>query len=212
MIIAEFILSVVLGYLMGSIPFGLIVGKLIKGVDVRNQGSGKMGATNVMRAAGKGSGALTLVLDVLKALGAVLLAKVIVGESVLFLGSLSLNWQVAQVMTGVSVILGHNWPVFARFRGGRGVTVFFGTMFAIYPPAALLGTEVWAAVALGSNRMSLGSILGIAATCCLMIPLSVVYGFPSLYLFYGLVGAVIVIVRHWDNVKRLSKGTERQIF
>jgi acyl phosphate:glycerol-3-phosphate acyltransferase len=212
MIIAEFVLSVILGYLMGSIPFGLIVGKLIKGVDVRNQGSGKMGATNVMRAAGKGSGALTLVLDVIKALGAVLLAKVIVGESVLFLGSLSLNWQVAQVMTGVSVILGHNWPVFARFRGGRGVTVFFGTMFAIYPPAALLGTEVWAAVALGSNRMSLGSILGILATCCLMIPLSVVYGFPSLYLFYGLVGAVIVIVRHWDNVKRLSKGTERQIF
>jgi len=212
MIITRFIVAIVAGYLLGSIPFGLIVGKLTRGVDVRKQGSGKIGATNVMRAAGTRFGALTMVLDVGKALGAVLLAKAIVGESDLLLGNLSLDWQAAQVITGLSVLLGHNWPVFARFRGGRGVTVFFGTMFAIYPPAALLGVEVWAAVALGSNRMSLGSILGITATCCLMIPLSIAYSLPLIYLLYGVVGAVLVICRHWDNVKRLSQGTERPLF
>ncbi|MCD6567191.1 MAG: glycerol-3-phosphate 1-O-acyltransferase PlsY [Dehalococcoidia bacterium] len=212
MIITRFVVAVVAGYLFGSIPFGLIVGKLARGVDVREQGSGKTGATNVMRAAGTRFGALTMVLDVVKALGAVLLAKAIVGEGVLLLGSLSLDWQVAQVMTGLSVLVGHNWPVFAKFKGGRGVTVFFGTMFAIYPPAALLGVEVWAAVALGSKRMSLGSILGVAATCCLMIPLCSAYSLPLIYLLYGLVGAVLVIWRHWDNVKRLSRGTERQLF
>jgi glycerol-3-phosphate acyltransferase PlsY len=165
-----------------------------------------------MRAAGTKFGALTIALDVAKAVAAVLLAKVIVGSDILYLGSIPFHWQVAQVMAGLAVVAGHSWPVFAKFKGGRGVTTFFGTMFAIYPPAALLGTEVWAAVALRSRHMSLGSILGIAATWCLMIPLTVAYDLPPIYLAYALAAMGLVIYQHRDNIKRLRQGTERSFF
>jgi len=211
MIIGKFVAIVVIGYLLGSIPFGLIVGKLARGIDVRGSGSGKTGATNVMRAVGTKFGILTIVLDVVKAITAVLLAKLIVGDDLMLLGSIP-AWQVAQVMTGLSVVAGHVWPVFAKFKGGRGVTAFFGTMYAICPPAALVGTEVLAAVALGSRRMALGSILGMTATWCIMIPLTIAYGLPPIYLAYGLAGMALVIYQHRDNIKRLSQKTEREIF
>ncbi|MEA3442049.1 MAG: glycerol-3-phosphate 1-O-acyltransferase PlsY [Chloroflexota bacterium] len=212
MIITKFIVSMIIGYLLGSIPFGLIVSKLAKGVDVRQYGSGKTGATNVMRAAGTKFGALTIALDVAKAVVAVMLAKLIVGSDVIYLGTVLLNWQVAQVVTGLAVLAGHSWPVFAKFKGGRGVTAFFGTMFAIYPPAALVGTEVWVAVALHSRHMSSGSILGITATWCLMIPLTIAYDLPPIYLAYALVAMGLVIYQHRDNIKRLRQGTERRFF
>jgi len=212
MIITKFIVTMIIGYLLGSIPFGLIVSKLTKGVDVRQYGSGKTGATNVMRAAGTKFGALTIALDVAKAAVAVMLAKLVVGSDVISLGTVLLNWQVAQVVTGMAVLAGHSWSVFAKFKGGRGVTTFFGTMFAIYPPAALVGTEVWAAVALHSRHMSSGSILGIIATWCLMIPLTIAYDLPPIYLAYALAAMGLVIYQHRDNIKRLRQGTERRLF
>jgi len=212
MIIGKFVAVVVIGYVLGSIPFGLIIGRLARGIDVRRAGSGKTGATNVMRAVGAKLGILTLLLDVAKAIAAVMLAKVIIGDDILLLGGIPLNWQVAQVMAGFAVVAGHNWPAFAKFKGGRGVTAFFGTIYAICPPAALVGTEVLAAVALGSRRMSLGSILGITATWCLMVPLTIAYNLPPIYLAYGLVGMALVIYQHRDNITRLRQKTERQLF
>ena len=132
--VAEFIIIVVIAYLLGSIPFGLIISKLKSGVDVRKYGSGKTGATNVMRITGTKLGILTLVLDVVKAAGAVTLATVIIdGESgVLTIGGASVYWQhVAQVVAGLAAVIGHNWPVFAKFKAGKGVTAYFGTLFAI---------------------------------------------------------------------------------
>jgi len=212
MIVGKFVFVVIIGYLLGSIPFGLIVGKLARGIDIRQHGSGKTGATNVMRTMGTKMGLLTIGLDVAKAAGAVMLAKVIVGDDILALGNISLHWQVAQIMAGLATVAGHNWPVFAKFKGGRGVTAFLGTMFAIYPPAALVGTEVLAATALHSRHMSLGSILGITATSCLMIPLTIAYDLPPVYLAYGLACMALVIYQHRDNIKRLRQGTERQLF
>ena len=211
MIVAEFVVVVIIGYLLGAIPFGLVIGRLVKGVDVRHYGSGRTGATNVMRAVGTKFGVLTIALDLGKAIGAVVLAKVIIGDSFVSLGGFPLHWQVAQVMSGVAVVVGHNWPVFAKFKGGRGVTTFFGTMFAIYPPAALFGTEIWATVALGSKYMSLGSILGVAATWCLMIPLTIAYDLPPIYLAYGLAAMALVIYQHRDNISRLRHGKERRL-
>ena len=212
MIVGKFVAVVITGYLLGSIPFGLIVVKLARGIDVRRYGSGKTGATNVMRTTGTKLGTLTIGLDVAKAVGAVMLAKVIVGDDILLLGSIPLHWQVAQIMAGLATVAGHNWPVFAKFKGGRGVTTFFGTMYAIYPPAALVGTEVLAVVALRSRHMSLGSILGITATWCLMVPLTIAYDLPPVYLAYGLAGMALVIYQHRANIKRLRQGTERQLF
>ena len=213
MIVIKFVAVVIIAYLLGSIPVGLIVSKLTRGVDVRQHGSGKTGATNVMRTTGTKLGVLTLLLDVAKAVVAVILAKVIVGDALLPLaGGIYLNWQIAQVMAGLAVVAGHNWPIFAKFKGGRGVTTFFGAMFAIYPPAAVLGTEVLAAVALHSRRMSLGSILGITATLCLMIPLTIAYNLPPVYLTYASICMVLVVYQHRDNIKRLKHGTEPQLF
>lgn len=213
--IAKLVAVVVIAYLLGSIPFGLIIGKLKSGVDVREHGSGKTGATNVMRTIGTKLGVLTLVLDVIKATVAVMLAALIIGSSsgVLTIGSVSLNWQhIAQVLAGLAAIAGHTWPVFAKFKGGRGVTAYFGTLFAIFPPAGIFGAEVLAIAALRSRHMSLGSLLGALAACCLMIPLTILYNFPLIYLAYGLVVTALLVYQHQDNIKRLRQGTERRLW
>ena len=215
MLIAEFVAVVVIAYLLGSIPVGLIIGKLKKGVDIREYGSGKTGATNVMRTLGTKLGVLTIVLDVVKAGGAVMLAAVIVdvGSGVVTLGGVSVHWQhVAQVVAGLAAIAGHNWPIFAKFKGGRGVTAYFGTLFVIFPPAGIFGAEIVAIAALRSRQMSRGSILGALAAWCLMIPLTIVYNFPPIYLAYGLAGIALLVYQHHDNIKRLRQGTERLLW
>jgi len=215
MMIAEFVAVIVIAYLLGSIPFGLIIGKLKGGVDIREHGSGKTGATNVMRTAGTKLGVLTIVLDVVKAGGAVMLATVIIdgGSGSLTIGGVSIYWQhVAQVAAGLAAIAGHNWPVFAKFKGGRGVTAYFGTLFAIFPPAGILGAEVVAIAALRSRHMSKGSILGALAAWCLMIPLTIAYNFPLIYLAYSSVVIALLVYQHQDNIKRLRQGTERRLW
>lgn len=214
--IAEFIVAVVIAYLLGSVPFGLIMGRLKSGIDIRNQGSGRTGATNLMRVAGTKLGVVTIVLDVVKAAVAVILAAVIVGRDsgVLTIGGVSVYWQhVAQVVAGLAAVAGHNWPVFAKFRGGRGVTAYFGTVFAIFPPAGIFGAEVLAIAALRSRHMSLGSLLGALATWCLMVPLTIVHGLlPPIYLVYGSVVVALIAYQHRDNIRRLREGTERRLW
>jgi glycerol-3-phosphate acyltransferase PlsY len=215
MMIAKFVAVVVMAYLLGSIPFGLIVGKLKSGVDIREYGSGKTGATNLMRVAGTKLGVLTIVLDVVKAGGAVMLAAVIIdGSSGGFtIGGVFVYWQnVAQVAAGLAAVIGHNWPVFAKFKGGRGVTAYFGTLFAICPPAGILGAEVVAIAALRSRHMSMGSILGALAAWCLMIPLTILYNLSPIYLAYGLAVIALLVYQHQDNIKRLREGTERRLW
>ena len=212
MTIAKFVTVVIIAYLLGSIPFGLIVGKLKAGIDIRDYGSGKTGATNVMRAVGTKFGILSMILDAGKACGAVILAKVIVGNSFLTIGSVPFQWQVAQVMAGLAAIAGHNWPVFAKFKGGRGVTAYFGTLFAISPPVAIFGVEVLAVTALHSRHMSRGSIFGVVAVWCLLVPLTIMYDFPPVYLAYGSAGVALVVYQHRDNVKRLRQGIERRLW
>jgi len=214
--IVEFVVAVVIAYLLGSVPFGLIMGRLRSGIDIRKQGSGKTGATNLMRVAGTKLGLLTIVLDVVKAAVAVILAAVIVGRDsgVLTLGGVSVYWQhVAQVAAGLAAVAGHNWPVFAKFKGGRGVTAYFGTVFAIFPPAGIFGAEVLAIAALRSRHMSLGSLLGALATWCLMVPLTIVHGLlPPIYLVYGSVVVALIAYQHRDNIRRLRQGTERRLW
>jgi len=213
--IGEFIAIVVIAYLLGSIPFGLIIGKLKSGVDIREYGSGKTGATNLMRVAGTKLGILAIVLDVIKAGGAVMLAALIIDRSSggLTIGGVPILWQhVAQVVAGLAAVVGHNWPIFAKFKGGRGVTAYFGTLFAICPPAGIFGAEVVAIAALRSRQMSRGSILGALAAWCLMIPLTIAYNLSPIYLAYGLVAVALLVYQHHDNIRRLRQGTERQLW
>lgn len=212
----EFIAVAAIGYLLGSVPFGLIIGKLKAGIDIREQGSGKTGATNLMRVAGTKLGILTIVLDVAKAAAAVILATMIVGRDsgAASIGGISIHWQhIAQVAAGLAAVAGHNWPIFAGFKGGRGVTAYFGTVFAICLPAGIFGAEILAIAALRSRHMSLGSLLGASATLCVMLPLTVIHNLlPPIYLIYAVVVIALIVYQHRDNVKRLRQGTERRLW
>jgi len=126
----------------------------------------------------------------------------------------SVQWQhMAQVAAGMAAVVGHNWPIFAKFKGGRGVTAYFGTLFALFYPAGIFGAEVLAITALRTRHMSLGSLLGAAATWCLMLPLTIVYKLiPPIYLVYGSVVVALIVYQHRDNIKRLRQGTERRLW
>ena len=203
MIIAKFVAVVLIGYLLGSIPFGVIISKRSAGVDVRDYGSGKTGATNVARVAGRKAAVLVTILDALKGLLAVVFAGLIFGG----------GWLVesAQVLAALAAIAGHKWPIFLKFRGGRGVATFFGGLLALCPPAALFGLEVLVLAASLTRYASLGSIAGAVGTYAILVPLTIISGFPIEYLAYTLVGAIFIIVMHRDNISRLLSGTERKI-
>jgi len=209
--IAKFVAVVVLGYLLGSIPVGYLIGKRQAKVDIRQQGSGRTGATNVLRTAGRKSAALVASLDLLKGVLAVVFAGLIVSKGYLVVGSFGLGSLVAQVLAALAAVAGHIWPVFLKFRGGRGVAPFFGGLIALCPVAALFGGEILIIGAGLTRFVSLGSIAGAVGAYAILVPLTIMNGFPIEYLFYALVGAIIILVMHRDNIRRLISGKERKL-
>jgi glycerol-3-phosphate acyltransferase PlsY len=213
MIAAKFFAVVLLGYLLGSIPFGVLVSRRTAKVDIRDYGSGRTGATNVLRVAGKKAAAVAVVLDLIKGLLAVILAGMIFNGDYLLVGTSGLWWlaRSAQVLAGLAAIFGHRWPVFLKFRGGRGVATYFGGLLALCPPAALFGGEVLILAAGLTRYVSLGSIAGVVGAYAILMPLTIINGFPVEYLLYALIGAIFIIMMHRDNINRLIAGTERRI-
>jgi glycerol-3-phosphate acyltransferase PlsY len=181
----------IFAYLLGSIPSGYIVGALA-GVDVRNAGSGNIGATNVARIVGKRLGVLTLLADTAKGYVPVFIA-----------------WRMGLspalvALVAITAFLGHLYPVFLRFRGGKGVATAFGALLAIAPVATLILIGVFGVVVLWSRRISLGSI---AAALAAPIGLWTISA-PAPFVAMGAILGAMVIVRHRDNIKRLLAGTE----
>jgi len=222
MIIAKFVIVVIIGYLLGSIPFGVLIGRRAAGVDIRQYGSGRMGTTNVLRTAGKKAAVLAACLDILKGALAVVFAGLIVGESYLLVGDYALGLLSAQVLAGLAAIVGHIWPVFLKFKGGRGVAPFFGGLIALCLVAAAFGDVVLISVpAFGgavlisvvalTRYASLGSISGAVGACAVLVLLTIVNSFPIEYLVYALIGTVLIIVMHRDNIARLISGEERKL-
>ncbi len=209
-IIAKYFLVLLVGYLLGSIPFGLIISKLRTKVDVRSVGSGKIGMTNVLRVAGKKAAALVLVLDLSKGALAVIFAGFMFGVDYLVIGDSALLWlgRSAQALAGLAAICGHVWPIFVKFKGGRGVATFFGALVALCPVAAIFGGEVLFIGAGLTKYMSLGSIAGAVGTYAILVPLTITQGFPVEYLSYGLIGIIIIFIMHRDNIARLLSGRE----
>ena len=183
-------------YLVGAIPFGLLFGKALGGIDVRAVGSGNIGATNVLRAAGKKAAILTLIADCLKGLLPVLLA------ATLFPGEL------ISVLSGVAAILGHNFPVYLGFKGGKGVATSFGVVLAIAPGTGLACLTAWAVAAVIWKFSSLSALIAFT-----LYPLTTFavhgdsrpQGFLSLFVFG------MIYFRHRENIKRLIEGTEPKI-
>ena len=211
MIIAKFVGVVVLGYLLGSLPFGVWISRRRTGVDVRQYGSGKMGAANVLRTAGKKAAAGVAILDVSKGMLAVVFAWLIIGKSYLVVGDFALGALMAEVMAASAAIAGHIWPVFLKFRGGRGVATFFGGLIALCPVAAIFGGEILIIGAGLTRFASLGSIAGVVGAYTILVPLTIMSGFPLEYLVYALIGVLAIIVMHRDNIARLLSGKERKL-
>ncbi len=211
MIIAKFVIVVIIGYLLGSIPFGLLISRRAGGVDIRQYGSGRTGTTNVLRTAGKKAAVLAAFLDILKGVLSVVFAGLIVGKSYLVIGDFALGILVAQVLAALAAIVGHIWPIFLKFRGGRGVATFIGGMVALCPPAGIFGGGIMLIGAGLTRYASLGSIAGVVGAYAILVPLVIVGGFPIEYLAYALIGAVLIIVMHRDNIARLLSGKERKL-
>jgi glycerol-3-phosphate acyltransferase PlsY len=211
MMIAKFISVIIMGYLLGSIPFGLLIAKRYARVDVRKYGSGKIGATNVLRTTGRKTAIMVVLLDLAKGMLAVIFAGLIIGKGYLVVNGFGLGALVAQVLAALAAIVGHNWSVFLKFRGGRGVATFFGGLIALCPPAAIFGGEIIIIGAGLTRYVSLGSIAGAVGSYAVLVPLTIMNGFPIEYLFYALVGTIIIFVMHRDNITRLILGKERKL-
>ncbi len=188
------LLYFVFAYLLGSVPAGYIMG-WIKGVDIINQGSGNAGATNVLRVMGKKEAALTLLFDGVK------------GFLVIYLAELLEFSPVFVILSGVLVILGHNWPVFFGFKGGRGIATSLGILVGLSWQVILVMLIPGLIVIAISRYVSLGSITG-----ALMLPF-VMYFFdlPYLYIIFGIIMSLMSLIRHKSNIKRLIEGTENKI-
>ena len=186
---------VCIAYLVGSIPFGLFVSRALARVDIRRHGSGNIGTANVLRIVGKQAAALTLLGDLLKGFLPVVAARSL-GASELWVAGV-----------GLAAVLGHNWPIYLRFAGGKGVATSFGALLAMTPLPALLGLLTWTAVVLVFRYTSLAAL--IASVC--VPPVILLFTGAGPYLVFSLLAALLIFVRHRDNIKRLWAGTEHRV-
>ncbi|HYC06854.1 MAG TPA: glycerol-3-phosphate 1-O-acyltransferase PlsY [Candidatus Binatia bacterium] len=197
------VLSVALAigsYVVGSIPFGVLVARVSGGPDPRTIGSGRTGGTNALRALGRKWAALVVIGDLAKGAVPVLVARELTGLPAV------------EVVCGFAAVLGAWRSIFLKFHGGRGVATGVGTMLVIQPAALLIATPVFVVVILVTRYVSLGSLLGSAAMfpAMLLIWLVASGAVPPAYLIYAAVGPVIIWLAHADNIDRLLHGTERK--
>lgn len=187
------------GYLSGSIPSGLIMGRLTRGIDLRDFGSGKTGFTNALRTLGWSAALPVFVADLAKGALPVVLARIISDEPYV------------QTVGGLAALVGHDWPVFAGFRGGRGVAAAFGALLGMAPLVALALMPLGLAIALVSRYMSLMSISGGVLTAAVLVALAAAGVEPWAYAVYGVLAGGLIVVLHRENIRRLLAGTEPRI-
>ena len=176
----------------------MLLGKA-RGIDLLQYGSGRTGAANTLRTLGRGASAAAFLGDFSKGVLAVVLARLLVGTPA------------AEVVAGLCAIAGHNWSVYIRFRGGRGVVSSAGVLAVIAGPIALVAIIIFAVVATGSRYVSLASILAAISAPFALAPLALAGYVPSEYLAYGVMAAMLIVFQHKDNIQRLRTGTERRI-
>jgi glycerol-3-phosphate acyltransferase PlsY len=187
------IAALALGYLLGSIPFGLLLTRAFGGPDIRAIGSGNIGATNVLRTGRKGLAAATLLCDMLKGTAAVLIARGLFGSD-------------AALAAGLGAFIGHLFPIWLGFKGGKGVATFIGVLLGFSWLAVLIYAAIWAAVAAVTRYSSLSGLLACAATPAILWSLG---HMTQATLFFVL--ALLVVVMHRANIARLIAGTESKI-
>ena len=189
----EMLFALAVGYLLGSIPFGLLLAKWGGKGDIRDIGSGNIGATNVLRTGSKGLAALTLVLDCLKATAAIYLTRALWGPE-------------NDIFSATGAFLGHLYPVWLGFRGGKGVATLLGVLIALMPSAAIIYAAIWVILLL---TIRISSVAGMAAA--VSGPLSALVLGAREYLPILLGFALLVLWKHRENIRRLAAGTEPRI-
>jgi glycerol-3-phosphate acyltransferase PlsY len=190
--------AVALGYAIGSVPFGLLVGRAARGLDVREIGSGSIGSTNVLRAAGPAAAGATFALDIGKGTAAVFCARS-VGASA-----------GGQIAAGLAAMVGHSWPVFAGFRGGKSVATGFGVLLALSPEVSACAVAGGLSVLAATRVVSLGS-LAAAGTATVAAGVSAVRGGSRSTLVFAGLASALIAVRHSDNLRRIARGAEPRL-
>jgi len=197
--ILRYVIVIALGYVIGSIPVGYLMVKLMKGTDVRQHGSGRTGGTNVWRAAGLGPAILTAAGDFLKGLSAVLIARAVLGSSV------------GEVLAGVAAVAGHNWSVFLGWRGGAGTATNLGVISALSLPVALALSAAGLLVIVISRYASAASLAVAVLAPAIFLALALLAHRPLPHALYGLLAGAVVVLALRPNIVRLLAGTERRL-
>ncbi|TEU16512.1 MAG: glycerol-3-phosphate 1-O-acyltransferase PlsY [Anaerolineales bacterium] len=194
----SYLAAIVIGYLLGSFPSGYLVGRL-RGVDVRQWGSGRIGGANVLRSVGPWAALLAVMGDVAKGVVAVFVARALVGSPS------------AEALAGLAAILGHDFSIFLSFSGGRGVATTMGALGALYLPAPIILAVIGLSVIAVSRYSSLGSLTIATLMPFVMLYLVLFADKPAWYLVYGLAAGILIVVLHKGNIQRLLAGTERKV-
>jgi glycerol-3-phosphate acyltransferase PlsY len=183
-------------YLLGSVPFGYIVGKLFKKVDIRELGSGNIGATNVFRILGPSLASLVLIGDIGKGIFSIYLVQYLNIDNLLIL-----------TIAGLAVICGHDWSLFLGFKGGKGIATTFGVVFALNPTISILALIIWGVVLITTRYVSLSSIFAVIS----IFIFTILFKQPYEYIILSAIILILGIFKHKENIKRLRSGNERKI-
>ena len=192
----KIVLIITICYLLGSIPFGYIVGKLFKKVDIREFGSGNIGASNAFRILGPPLASLVLIGDIGKGIFSIYLVKYLNIDSSLILA-----------IAGLAVICGHDWSLFLRFKGGKGIATTFGVVFALNPTISILALIVWGIVIISTRYASLSSICAIIS----IFVFTILFKQPYEYIGFSAIIIILGIFKHKENIKRLKLKKENKI-
>jgi acyl phosphate:glycerol-3-phosphate acyltransferase len=199
-----FALVLIISYLFGSIPAGYVAGR-IAGVDIRKSGSGNVGATNVTRVLGKSYGYPVFAIDFLKGLAAVRVSTLIATHAQFPRTSMEL----IGIIAAVSCVIGHAFPIWLQFTGGKGVATSAGSLFGLMPIAVLIGAAIWIIIFQVTRYVSVASIMAaVALPIIIFIMISLNQAHATALLYFSICLAVVVILRHRSNLSRLARGTE----
>jgi glycerol-3-phosphate acyltransferase PlsY len=200
MMVLRIILSGIIGYLLGSINSSIIIGKLFFKTDVREHGSGNAGTTNALRTLGKGAAVAVLAGDLLKGIIACIIGRYLAGETVpgVYAG---------EYLGGLFAVLGHNWPLYFGFKGGKGVLTSFAVVLMFSPKSALICLAVFIIIVAITKYVSLGSIVA-----GILFPITaLINGEPAFLVVVGTLLAILITVRHSSNIQRLLAGNEKKL-
>jgi len=196
---AQYAVVLPLAYLLGSISWGYMLLQLKMGVDVRQYGSGRTGMSNVLRTGGVRSAAVVLTLDIAKGVVAVVMARTVI------------DTDGAEVAAALIVLVGHNWPVFLQFKGGRGILTALGGLALMVPVAAIIATATFLAITALSRYISLGSVVGVMIGALTILALALAGVNSGTYMVYGFIACAMIVWQHRDNIQRIRDGSERRL-